>query len=246
MRRRFSGSAAARACLQPRVQEEGNGLGDPRVAGHPATHSTFVHCQAPGSLHLAQAQAAESIAELLRRHGHNTVGKVPVARSQGKLPQPHAGSALSSRAICPRLPVRCLIISQTRRHGTSAGRSDSWRSSKTTCAPRRRASWSGKTRWGWSWPPVAGYDSRRPRSGRTRVLAIAFFDNSCPSAGSWCERSSWPASARRSSSDWYLAPCAPCCGWSSLCERSSSPPDGTRRVGGSGRELVWPCWPERL
>ena len=221
MRRRFSGSAAARACPQPRVQEEGNGLRNPRVAGRPATHRPFVHAQAPGSLHLAQAQAAEDIAELLRRHGHNAVGKVPVARSQGKLPQPTWGSALSNRAICPRLPTRCLVISQTRRHGTSAGRSDYWRSSKTTCATRPRACWGSTTGWVWLWLHVAGCDLRPPLSRRSSVLDIGSFDNSCPSAASSSERSSGLASARRSWCDWYRAPSEASCGCSSRCERSS-------------------------
>src|SRR5207248_865830 len=217
----FSGSAAARACPQPRVQKEGNGLRNPRVAGHPAAYSPFVHSQAPGRLHLAQVQPAEGIAELLRRHGHNAVGKVPVARSQGKLPQPPAGSALSSRAICPRLPVRCLIISQARRHGTSAGRSDSWRSSKTTCAPRRRASWSGKTRWGWSWRRAAGCGSLPPRLGRPSVLAIGGFDNSCSSGGLSLKGWSWSASPRRSCSDCSPDPYEASYDWSSRSEGSS-------------------------
>jgi hypothetical protein len=246
MRRRVSGSAAARACPQPRVQEEANGLRNPRVAGHPATHRPFVHTQAPGRLHLAQAQAAEDIAELLRRHGHNAVGNVPVARLQGKLPQPTWGRALSNRAICPRLLARCLLISQTRQHGTSAGRSDYWRSWKMTCAPRPRASWGATSAWGWLWRHGAGYDSQRPRSGRRSVRRVASFEDSCPSAGSSSGWLSWRASARRACSDSCRGSCVASCAWSSRCERSSSPPDGTRGVGGSGREPVWSCWSGRL
>ena len=221
MRRRFSGSAAARACPQPRVQEEGNGLRNPGGAGHPATHSPFVHTQAPGSLHLAQAQAAEGIAELLRRHGHYAVGKVSVARSEGKLPQPTSGSALSNRAICPRLPAWCLVISQTRRHGTSAGRSSSWRSSRTSCAFLPRASWGAGVTSYWSWQRAAGYGSLRPRFGRRSVLGIGCFDNSRSSEGWSLKGWSWSALAQRSWCDCSRDRCAASCDWSSPSERSS-------------------------
>jgi len=221
MRRRFSGSAAARACPQPRVHEEGNGLWNPGVSGHPATHSPFVHTQALGSLHLAQAQAAEGIPELLRRHGHNAVGKVSVARSEGKLPQATSGSDLSNRAICPRLPAWCLVISQTRRRGTSAGRSGSWRSSKTTCARLRRASWGAGVTSYWSWRRAAGCGLLRPRFAWRSVLGIGCFDTSRSSEGWSLKGWSWSALAPRSwcdcSRDRYEASCDS----SSPSERSS-------------------------
>ena len=220
MRRRFSVSAAARACPQPRLHEEGNGLRNPRVSGYPATHSPFVHFQAPGSLHLAQAQAAEGIAELLRRHGHNAVGKVPVAQSQGKLPQPTWGSALSNRAICPRLPARCLVISQTRQHGTSARRSGFWRSSRTNCAFLRRASWGAGITSCWSWGRAAGCGSLWPRCGRPSVLGIGCFDNSCSSEVWSLKGWSWSALAPRSWCDSSRDRCETSCDWSSPSERS--------------------------
>ncbi len=240
MRRRCSGSAAARACPQPRVQEEGNGLRNPRVAGQPATHRPFVHAQAPGSLHLAQAQAAEGIAELLRRHGHNAVGKVPVARSQGKLPQPPAGSALSNRAICPRLPVRCLIISQIRRDGTSAGRSDYWRSSRTTCGSPTRASWRATITLVWSWRHGTDCGLLRQPFGPS-ALGMAFYRSLCSSVGSRLEGSSWPPSALRSWCVWSRDPCEASSGWCSRCERSNTLPELSQEAGSDGGELGCLC-----
>ena len=239
MRRPSSGSPAARACPHPRVQEEGNGLRNPRVAGYPATHRPFVHTQALGSLHLAQAQAAEGIAELLRRHGHNALGKVPVARSQGKWPQPTWGCVLSNRAICPRLSTRCLVISQTRQRGTSAGRSGSWRSSRVSCAIPRRASWGATITSVWLWPHAVGCGSLRRRFERPSVLGTGCFDSSCSSEGWSLKGWSSSASAPRSWRDCARDSCEASCDLSSHCERSSCLAERIQEVGRGVREIAW-------
>jgi len=216
MRGRFSRSPAARACPQPRVQEEGNGLRNPRVAGHPATHRPVVHAQAPGSLRLAQAKAAEGIAELLRRHGHSLVRKVWAPRSRGKLPQPPSAHALSPRAICPRFGLRCPVIPQTRRRDTFSEPSGCWRSLRTTCGSPPRASWRATITLGWSWRHAAGCGLPRPSLSRgQRAVRFASFGRVCPSGGlfsaapsglpaglwSYCGR---PGGACEPSCDWYL------------------------------------------
>jgi len=240
MSHRLARSAAARACPQPRVQEEGDGFRNPRVAGHPATHRPFIDAQTPGSLHLVQVQPAEGIAELLRRHGHNAVGKVPVARSQGKLPQPTWGSALSNRAICPRLPARCLVISQTRQPGTSAGRLSCWRSSSTTCAFRRRASWGAGITSCWSWRRAAGCGWQRPSlSRRQRAVEFASCRNACGWRGS-CSGS--PSLSLAELPTWCGrrgGACEACCDLSLYCERSDcnsphQPAHDERTCGGRG------------
>lgn len=221
MSHRRSGSAVARSGLEPRVQEEGDGLRNPRVAGHPAADRPFVDPETLGSLYLAQAQAAEGVTELLRRHGHSAVRKLPGTRSQGKLPKPTLDGILSGRAICPRFSARCLIIWQKRRHGTSAGRSGSCGSSRTNCEFLRRAPWGAGIASSWSWRRAAGCGSLRPGFGRPSVLGIGCFDNSSWSGELPLERWSWLALARRSCSDCSRDPYELSYDWSLRSERSN-------------------------
>jgi len=221
MRRRCSGSAAARACPQPRVQEEGNGLRDPRVAGHPAPDGAFVDPQAPGSLHLAEAQPAQDAAELRRRHGHSAVRKLRASRAQGKLAAPARATVLPTRATCPRFSP-CLISSRTRRPDMSTGHFSCWRSSRKTCASLARASSHATITSVWSWPRGVACGSRRPHWRRLpKAVALALFGTEFRWVGSCSRPPRWSPLRRRS---WYGRsgdPSGVSFDWSLRCVRSS-------------------------
>lgn len=80
------GLTTMRARPDPDLQNQPDRRRNPRNASDPATYGAGIHAQAPGGLHLRQAQLAKGVPELLRRHGHGTVRNLLATSVQGKVP----------------------------------------------------------------------------------------------------------------------------------------------------------------